>query len=92
MTGHSQDIFNIVEGSRRNTERPGNIHTEIAFFMDLNRHRINRSVYNFLDFLGDIGGLKEAVIILLSCVVFVFEVNSLENFIVSDLMKEKVKG
>ena len=60
--------------------------------MDLNRRRVNRRVYNFIDFLGDIGGLNEAILLILTSVVFVFEVNALENFLVSKLMKERVKG
>ena len=34
-----------------------NIQTAIAFEMNLDLKRIDRSIYSFLDFLGDIGGL-----------------------------------
>ena len=44
------------------------IHTVVSYELDLNLYEVDRSTYNFLDWLGDLGGLKEALIIIFGSV------------------------
>ena len=38
-----------------------NVYMSIAYEFDLNQYRIDREAYNLLDWLGDVGGLTEAL-------------------------------
>ena len=55
----------------------------IAYEFDLNQYRIDREAYNALDWLGDLGGLKEAIIIIFGFVLGLFNFNVFEDYIVS---------
>ena len=65
-------IFNIKEHAIRPYEYFDQVHTAVVFEFDLNLYRIDREAYNMLDWLGDIGGLKEALTIILTFVFAVF--------------------
>ena len=55
----------------------------IAYEFDLNQYRIDREAYNALDWLGDLGGLKEAIIIIFGFVLGLFNFNVFEDYLVS---------
>ena len=55
--------------------------------MNLDKILINRQVYNVLDMLGDIGGLQYALIIILTFIVMLFNLNTTENFLVSEMFQ-----
>ena len=55
--------------------------------MNLDKILINRQVYNVLDMLGDIGGLQYALIIILTFIVMLFNFNTTENFLVSEMFQ-----
>ena len=63
------------------------VHIAIAYEFDLNLYRIDREAYNFLDWLGDLGGLKEALTIMLAFVYGIFNYNKFENYLVSRLFR-----
>ena len=46
-------------------------------------YRIDREAYNLLDWLGDLGGLKEAMMIILASIFGLFYYNTFENYLVS---------
>ena len=48
------------------------MHVAVVFEFDLNLYRIDREAYNMLDWLGDLGGLKEALTIILTFIFVVF--------------------
>ena len=53
-------FFSLTKGGRRpiiDSDSVGGLHIE----MDIDQTIYKRSIYNALDFLGDVGGLKEAL-------------------------------
>ena len=65
-------IFSVKPNTIRPYEYFDDVHTAIVFEFDLNLYRIDREAYNLLDWLGDIGGLKEALTIILTLVFAIF--------------------
>ena len=61
------------------------------FEFDLNLYRIDREAYNMLDWLGDIGGLKEALTLILSFVFLLFNYHTFQDYLVSNLYREETK-
>lgn len=57
----------------------------ISIEFDLNQYRIDREAYNLLDWLGDVGGLKEALMMIGIGLLSIFNYNSYDNFMVSKL-------
>ena len=63
----------------------------ISYEFDLNYYRIDREAYNLLDWLGDIGGLKEAMMIILGFIFAVFNYHTFEDYMVSNLYRSETK-
>ena len=84
-------IFNIRANTRRPYEFQDDVHTVVSYEFDLNMYRIDREAYNTLDWLGDIGGLKEALTIVLGGVIALFNYNKFENYLVSQLYRGETK-
>ena len=59
------------------------------FEFDLNLYRIDREAYNMLDWLGDLGGLKEALKIILTFIFVVFNYHTFQDYLVANLYKEE---
>ena len=57
LTEIEQTLFNIKPFLRRPYERLDDIHQILSYEFDLDMKRIDRTVYNGLDWLGDLGGL-----------------------------------
>ena len=93
--GPLTEIEGTIFGIRANTRRPyeflDDVHTVVSYEFDLNMYRIDREAYNTLDWLGDLGGLKEALTIVLGAVIATFNYNTLENYIVSQLYRAETK-
>ena len=93
--GPLTEIEGTIFGIRANTRRPyeflDDVHTVVSYEFDLNMYRIDREAYNTLDWLGDLGGLKEALTIVLGAVIAIFNYNTLENYIVSELYRAETK-
>ena len=60
----------------------------MSFELDLNLHRIDRVVYNGLDLLGDLGGLQQALAVVIGAVVTLLNYQKLENYLVKLLFSE----
>ena len=67
------------------------VHIAIAYEFDLNLYRIDREAYNLLDWLGDLGGLKEALIIILGFIFGLFNYHTFEDYLVSQLYRGETK-
>ena len=67
------------------------MHTALSFEFDLNLYRIDREAYNMLDWLGDIGGLKEALTIILTSLFAVFNYHTFQDYLVSNLYREETR-
>ena len=84
-------IFNVKQNTRRPYEFDDDVHIVISYEFDLNLYRVDRDAYNILDWLGDIGGLKEALTIVLSAFIAVFNYNTFENYMVAQLYRVETK-
>ena len=67
------------------------MHTSVTFEFNLNYARIDRETYNALDWLGDLGGLKEALAILFGIVYGLLHYKDFEDFLVSKLYRPSIK-
>ena len=92
ITEHEGLIFGIKPNTVRPYEYPDNVHFALAFEFDLNLYRIDREAYNLLDWLGDIGGLKEALMIILGFIFGLFNYNTFENYLTSLLYRAAASG
>ena len=70
FTEFGHEIFGISTGKTRPYEYSDRTHLSISYEFDLNLYRINRDVYNVLDWLGDVGGLRDALILIGGFVMF----------------------
>ena len=65
-------MFKIYEEMKRPYEFEDNVHIQVTFEFDLDLIVIDRQVYSFLDWLGDIGGLGEACFFIGGAFVIIF--------------------
>ena len=70
-------------------EYPDDSHTVIAYEFDSNLYKVEREVYNLLDWLGDLGGLKEAVMIILGFIFGLFNYHTFADYLVSQLYRSE---
>ena len=70
-------------------EYPDDVHISVTYEFDLNYYRIDREAYNLLDWLGDIGGLKEAIMIILGFIFGLFNYHTFEDYLVSHFYRSE---
>ena len=89
VTEDNRNITTIRDYQSRSYGSDDDIQVSIIYERDLDFHRVDREVYSILDWLGDVGGLYEALKII--CGIFLSVVNFLqfENFLVSQLFKKE---
>ena len=89
VTEDNRNITTIRPYQTRPYETDDDIQVSIIYERDLDFHRVDREVYSILDWLGDVGGLYEALQII--CGIFLYVVNFMqfENFLVSELFKKE---
>ena len=68
MTEDDRTIFMNRHLFSRPYEFPDRVHMQITFEFDLTLYRVDRDVYSILDWVGDLGGLSEGLIIMLTIV------------------------
>ena len=69
LTSLEGSIFEIRPYTIRPYEHFDDVHIVVSFEFDLNYYKIDRETYNTLDWLGDLGGLKEALVIILGLII-----------------------
>ena len=87
MTEIEGTIFGIKPLTLRPYEFDDDIHMIVSFEFDLNKMKIDREVYNLFDWLGDIGGLEAALILILGYVNSFVNYEAFEDFLVSKLFR-----
>ena len=87
LTEVEGSIFGIRPLEKRPYEFADDIHMVVSFEFDLNKMRIDREVYNFFDWLGDIGGLETALMLILGYVNSFVNYEAFEDFLVSKLFR-----
>ena len=57
LTWSNITVFTTETAASRPYEFPDQVHLALAYEMNLNKFKIERTVYTTLDWLGDVGGL-----------------------------------
>ena len=92
-TQYEDEIFTINYLENRPYEHFDDVQIAIAIQMNLSRIFVDRDVYNFLDFIGDIGGLQSALLSFFGFCFFFCSMNAFDNFLVQHLFTaEKLDG
>lgn len=85
------DVFSIKETKKRPYEFRDNIHIQLTFELSLDMTVIDRQVYSLLDWLGDIGGLGEALFFLGGGLLLILKYGQLDQMLVNALYQVKAK-
>ena len=83
------NIFKVEEIKKRPYEFPNDIHLSITFELNSDLTVLNRQAYSMLDWLGDIGGLAEALFFLGGFLIAATNFGQLEIMLVQALYKTK---
>ena len=70
-------------------EFPNNVHVSVTYELDLDLTVIDRQAYSVLDWLGDIGGLTEAIFFISGTFLILFNYRKFESMMVSYLFLQK---
>jgi len=84
-------IFKIAQVGSRPYEFKNRVHVSVTFELLLDQTVIDRQVYSVLDWLGDIGGLVEALFFIGSTVMFLFQFGQFDSMLVTNLYKQNKK-
>ena len=63
------------------------VHTSVSFEFDLDFYRIDRETYNTLDWFSDLGGLYEALTIVLTIIYGLVHYHAFRDYLVSKVYK-----
>ena len=63
------------------------MHISITYEMDLNLSVIDRQVYNFIDWISDIGGLGEACFFISFTLLGIIHFGGVDNMIIHELFR-----
>ena len=61
------------------------VHYLIRYEMDKSIQKVERVIYGALDWLGDIGGFNEALVWIVSAVIYLFQFDMLNQFLIDKL-------
>ena len=84
-----EKIFSVVPGEARPYEFFDNNHVVVSFEVSLNRIKIQRFVFSFLDWLGDVGGLLEILFISFSLIYMAYHYQTFDEYLTAKLYRKK---
>ena len=70
FTEEEEMIFTITPVKTRPYEYRDSVHLSISYERRLDLFRVERDVYNMLDWLGDVGGLRDALFMIGAFILF----------------------
>ncbi len=82
LTEDEAEIFSNKPSGVRPYEFPDHVHMQVTFEFNLNQGRIDRAVYSVLDWIGDIGGLREGLMLILAFIFGMFKFHPFEHFMI----------
>ena len=88
-TSNVFDIFKLHHSTKRPYEFPNNVHFSVTYEHDLNLTVLDRHVYSSLDWLGDVGGLGEALFFLGSFVLAISQFGKFDSMMTRALFRAK---
>ena len=83
------EIFTCKYAKTRPYEVKDNVQVMISWEFDLTLYRVDRDVYSVLDWIGDIGGLMEGFIVILSATFALTNFKKFEHFLIEQLYMNK---
>ena len=86
-TKEDYDVFKIHETKKRPYEFKDNVHIEVTFEFNLDFTITDRQVYSVLDWLGDTGGLVDALLIIGASVLILINYTKFDYLIAQNLYK-----
>ena len=89
LTEDSMEIFTCKYEKTRPYEVQDNVQVMISWEFDLTLYRVDRDVYSLLDWIGDIGGLMEGFIVILSATFALTNFKKFEHFLIEQLYLNK---
>ena len=72
-------------------ERENRVHVQVTFEFDLTLYLIDRDVYSYLDWIGDVGGLNEGIFLLLKVILLSLQFFDLEHLLIENLYRQSKK-
>jgi len=82
LTEQDLRTFKNVFQMTRPYEFKDRVHVQVTFEFDLNLHKVDRDVYSFLDWVGDVGGLNEGLYLGLKVVLIFLQFNDFEHYLI----------
>ena len=77
------EIISVSKNGERAYEFYDNVHMEIVFEVNLNRIQLRRKVYSLLDWVGDVGGLFEALTVISALLIGFYHYKTFEQYMAS---------
>ena len=87
----SSNIFKITETSTRPYEFPDNIHMSVTLELETDLIHVDRQVYSLLDWLGDVGGLGDALFWMGKVFIIFYHFRQFDFWLLDKLYKVKTK-
>ena len=89
LTEDERRIFNNRYQKSRPYEFPDNVHVQVTYEFNLDLHRIDRDVYSVLDWISDIGGLKDGLILVIIVVVSFLNFYKFDHYLIENLFVKR---
>ena len=91
VTEDKRQIFSNSYMMTRPYERENRVHVQVTFEFDLTLYLIDRDVYSYLDWIGDVGGLNEGIFLLLKVILLSLQFFDLEHLLIENLYRQSKK-
>ena len=82
-------IFSNDYEMRRSYENPDRVQMQVQWEFDLTLYRIDRDVYSILDWIGDVGGLSEGLVIGLGAALSLVNFYRFDHYLIEQLYLTK---
>ena len=87
LTAQQATIFSIRDHQILPYNFFDNVHIAVTFEFDLTYYEMERTAYNILDWVGDLGGLFEGLLIFFSAIYAFLHYQTFNNFLVQKLYR-----
>ena len=82
-----EDLFKLNQHNVLPYEKPDDVWISVTIEMDLSLIAYERTLYTFFELLSDVGGLSGILVTIFTVIVSIWNFNSFENIMVSNLFK-----
>ena len=61
------------------------VQMQVTYEFDLNLYRVDRDVYSLLDWIGDIGGVMEGLVVIMGVLLGALQFNKFNHYMIEQL-------